>query len=85
MAYDYLHQAARGDLLAEDESSKEDDDTEPNDEFGSYQQPVGLPLVHWCTQDFLHHYVYSVEKAYVASHFVLDIFWTYDLSIYIYF
>ena len=35
VACDYLHWAARGDLPVEDESSKEDDDTEPDDESGS--------------------------------------------------
>ena len=38
MAYDYVHRAARGDIPAgDDESSKEDDDTEPDgeDEYGS--------------------------------------------------
>ena len=35
VACDYLHRAARGDLPAEDESSKEDDDTKPDDESGS--------------------------------------------------
>ena len=28
--------------------------------------------------------MYPAEKAYVASHFVLDMFWTCDLSIYLY-
>ena len=77
MAYDYVHWETRGDIPVEDnESSEEDDDTEPDDEdeSGSDQQPVGLPLVRWCTQEFLHRYVYSAEKAYVDSHFVLDIF-----------
>ena len=32
VACDYLRRAARGDLPAEDESSKEDDDTESYDE-----------------------------------------------------
>ena len=32
MACDYLHRAVRGDLLVEDESSEEDNDTEPDDE-----------------------------------------------------
>ena len=35
VACDYIRRAARGDLLAEDESSEEDDDTEPDDEFES--------------------------------------------------
>ena len=35
MACDYLHHATRGDLPAEDESSKEDNDTKPDDESGS--------------------------------------------------
>ena len=33
---------------------------------------------------FLYRNVYSAEKAYVASHFLLDIFWTCDLYIYIF-
>ena len=28
--------------------------------------------------------MYPAEKAYVASHFVLDMFWTCELSIYLY-
>ena len=36
MAYDYLHQATRGDLRTKDESSKEDDDTELDDDSKSY-------------------------------------------------
>ena len=36
VACDYIRRAARGNLPAEDESSKEDDDTEPDDESGSY-------------------------------------------------
>ena len=87
MACDYIRWAAQGDILAgDDESYEEYDDVEPDDEDESRldQQLVGMPLVHWCTQDFLYHYVYLAEKAYVASHFVLDIFWTCDLSIYIY-
>ena len=35
MACEHIRQAARGNLPAEDESSKEDDDTEPDDEFES--------------------------------------------------
>ena len=34
VACDYLRRAARGDLPVEDESFEEDDDTEPDDEFG---------------------------------------------------
>ena len=35
VACDYLHWAVRGDLPVKDESSKEDDDTDPDDESGS--------------------------------------------------
>ena len=46
---------------------------------------MGLSLVRWCTEGFLCHYVYPVEKAYVASYFcighVLDMLLIY-LSIY---
>ena len=34
VACDYLHRGARDDLPAEDESYKEDDDTEPDDKSG---------------------------------------------------
>ena len=50
--------------------------------LGQISSQWGYPS--WCTQEFLHRYVYSAEKAYVASHFVLEIFWTCDLSIYMY-
>ena len=43
-----------------------------------------LPLARRCTYEFLCRYVYPIEKAYVDSHFVLDMFWTCDLSIYLY-
>ena len=45
---------------------------------------VGLSLVCWCNQGFLCRYVYPTKKALAASHFVLDMFWTCDLSIYLY-
>ena len=35
VSYDYLRRVVRGDLPAEDESSEEDDDTEPHDESKS--------------------------------------------------
>ena len=84
MACEHFHQVARGDLLAEDDSSKEDDDTESDDKSESYQQPSGaIPsaLVHL---GVLCHYEYPAEKAYVDSNFVLDMFLTCDLSIYLY-
>ena len=72
--------------MEDDESSEEDDETELDDEDDSWsdQQLVGLPLVRRCTQDFLYRNVYSAKKEYVDSHFVLDIFWTCDIYIYIY-
>ena len=36
MAYEHIHWAVRGDLPAEDESFKDDDDTESDDESESY-------------------------------------------------
>ena len=36
MACEHIHQAVRGDIPTEDESSQEDDDTESDDESESY-------------------------------------------------